>query len=353
MANLLNPYCSVQEVLRFLKDDRADADVVVGAINRASRAIDSYTGWVFYRKTYTSEPVFFGRGAVGRFKVLPSLRNVNYGFILAPYRPIVSLTALYDATVNPNVALVDGVDYEVDYIGGRIYSIGSGAWSTKPGAYKITANLGLDNGSYVAPVAQVMNIVTTEAGSSTNVILLLNGDEILDTYLDAPDTDYLGLLLMVALNGGTTGLPSALAAMVSGLTVHLPSHDAVCVAHTHPVSAVMNPSDGSVARPDVVVTSTVAGTPFTLYLDNPYSTAVTTVTDNVPLTPYDVTTPCDESVGMPGDIHQYAIQMAAIFSGFWKKEVFTDGSMQPQHFNVTEIPPKILEELYKWRQRAQ
>jgi hypothetical protein len=218
-VKLVNPYCSVAQVQRYLNDQRAEqADRIADGINDASRTIDDWTQWIFYRKEYTAQAVLPEFGGPGNFIVKPSGRA--NGYIKCPFKPIISVTSIVD-TKSANAVLVEGIDYSVDYLNGIITSI-PGAFFQDPGRYQITCVLGLDNGT----------------------------------------ADPL---------------------------------------HT----------------PDPI--------------------------------PYDSSIP---SADIPGEIHRSAIQIAAIFSGMYKKEIVTKGDAMPVTLNITEVPEAIERKLRIWSVRS-
>jgi hypothetical protein len=141
------PYCTQKQVQRIMGDSNADhVDDILDAINRASRYIDQKSRWIFYRKQYTNAVVISNPGSPGNWTVWPAVNAVERGFIKSPYKPILKF-ALTTHVGNASPAiLVEGVDYEVDYVNGRVKCLGYG-WSRKPGAYTVTAQVGVDNGT--------------------------------------------------------------------------------------------------------------------------------------------------------------------------------------------------------------
>jgi hypothetical protein len=146
-VTLFYPYCTLEEVQRFMGDTNPDhVDAILSAINRASRYIDDKSRWLFYRKEYTDEIVLNTQGAPGNWTVWPAVNSVRRGFIKAPYKPILSVEVTSHVGETAPSVLVEGEDYEVDYVNGRIYCLGYG-WSMKAEAYTVTAKVGVDNGT--------------------------------------------------------------------------------------------------------------------------------------------------------------------------------------------------------------
>ena len=221
---LFRPYCSLEEVQHFMGQTKADdVDTILSAINRASRFIDSKTRWIFYRKQYTDELVINTQGSPGNWTVWDSVNSVRSGFIKAPFKPILNFALTsHDGSSAPSV-LVEGTDYQVDYINGRVYCLGYG-WSMKAGAYTVTAQVGVDNG--------------TEDLTKT------------------------------------------------------------------------------------------------------------------PITDYNETVPADEEHGMDGEIHQFAIQIAATYTGLWMKKVYVQGMMQPENRLINVVDKETLKALSIWAVKA-
>lgn len=149
--------------------------------------------------------------------------------------------------------------------------------------------------------AQVDRMITTNDASSTNVVMRINGVEVINTYLSEGDTETVNVLpwlFMVACNAGLANFPESgywdefrafTVDMGDGtIRLQLPTHYAYITKHSFPISAVMDPADGMTNHvnptypqyPEIVVTSTAPGTPFTIELDGWYSENVTVEQEN-------------------------------------------------------------------------
>jgi|WetSurMetagenome_2_1015567.scaffolds.fasta_scaffold335191_2 hypothetical protein len=153
MSVLINPYCSLTDLKTFLKlplADTANDDVLIDAINEASRFIEDETYDRFYKQSYVDKYVDFQSAGRNNFTIFRPVRNVQSGFIQTPYKPIISITSIDIATQYPLAGamtrLTEGVGYTVDYDNGLIYRVGD-AWPTLPNSIKITCDLGYDNGT--------------------------------------------------------------------------------------------------------------------------------------------------------------------------------------------------------------
>ena len=150
MSEVLDrPYCSLEQLQRFMGDTNSNhVDGLIDAINQASRYIDRKTRWIFYRKDYVNAVALNTQGAPGSWTLWPSCINVRRGFVKAPYKPILpGLQIISQVSPNgPQAVLIEGTDYEVDYEGGKIYTLRA-EWSMRPESYLITASVGVDNGT--------------------------------------------------------------------------------------------------------------------------------------------------------------------------------------------------------------
>jgi hypothetical protein len=147
-VTLDRPYCTLEEVQRFIGDTKADnVDAILSAINRASRYIDDKIArFRFYRIQHTAVNVVPVQGAPGSWTIWPANNSVRRGFFKSPYRPILKFSLVQNTGAEAPLALVEGTDYEVDYENGRVYCLGYG-WSMRPETYLVTATMGCDNGT--------------------------------------------------------------------------------------------------------------------------------------------------------------------------------------------------------------
>lgn len=167
-VTLFRPYCTLEEVQRFMGQTKADdVDTILSAINRACRYIDSKTRWIFYRKQYTDEVVLNTQGAPGNWTVWPAVNAVRRGYIKAPFKPILNFALTTHVGNTAPSILTEGVDYEVDYVNGRVYCLGYG-WSMKAEAYTVTAQVGVDNGTEDLTVIPVVPYDETVAPDETD-----------------------------------------------------------------------------------------------------------------------------------------------------------------------------------------
>ena len=153
------PYCTVAQVQAYLNNnDASRVDAICDGINDASRAIDDYTQWIFYKKAYTAQALMPKNSGPGSFSIMHHVPGKQASYIKAPYLPILKVSSIVQNNPAEANTLVEGTDYYVDYQNGQIFSVNS-AWSMIPGFYTITADLGCDNGtnSYAAGVASPYN----------------------------------------------------------------------------------------------------------------------------------------------------------------------------------------------------
>jgi len=153
MSVLINPYCKLTELKSFLKlplNDAGQDDLLIDAINGASRLIDDETYDKFYRQDFTDKIIDFQSVGRDNFSIMPAVRNLQYGFIQTPYRPIISITELKEAIQYPNAGtmsvLTENTDFIVDYPNGIIYRVCKD-WMRLQNSIKITCSLGYDNGT--------------------------------------------------------------------------------------------------------------------------------------------------------------------------------------------------------------
>jgi hypothetical protein len=96
---LLNPYCTVQQVKDYLRNqDSAITTQLESAINAASRWIDRYKGRDYYLHDYSSVPLVIDKWD----------RAIVDEFLFLPYCPIITLTAVTVA----GVVQVEGTDFK-------------------------------------------------------------------------------------------------------------------------------------------------------------------------------------------------------------------------------------------------
>jgi hypothetical protein len=97
---LFNPYCSVEEVRGELRNSDPAAsldDVIIRAINAASRFIDQYTRRDFFLHDYSVTPLVIDQYS----------RNVFGDQIYLPYSPVIGTMVVEEGTAT----LVADVDY--------------------------------------------------------------------------------------------------------------------------------------------------------------------------------------------------------------------------------------------------
>lgn len=96
---LVNPYCSTQQVLDYIRNQDAKTSSIEDAINAASRWIDGYKGRDYFQHDYTTDAL-----------VIDKWSDCIYGEELyLPYRPVITMTEVKVA----GSVWTAGTDYKV------------------------------------------------------------------------------------------------------------------------------------------------------------------------------------------------------------------------------------------------
>jgi len=172
---------------------------------------------------------------------------------------------------------------------------------------QLDCEVGLSTDYY--DITNAYNIYTTNDSSSTNVVMEINGLEVINTYLSEGDVIFsnpLPLIFMTCLNFGLNNWPtdggywecSGWTDRVTynannTITLQLPTHTATIIPHNAPITAVMDPANGvtnpsNLSFPQYPEINTYSDNPdysFTVSLDGFYSDNVSTINYKISFDP--------------------------------------------------------------------
>ena len=214
------------------------------------------------------------------------------------------------------------------------------------------------------------SIFTTNDTSSTNVVLTVNGVEVINTYLSETDVVFsnpLPLIFMVALNFGLNNWPTSGGYWENSewtdrvtynanntITLQLPTHTATIYPHYAPISAVMSPANGVTQPanlilpqyPDIEVYSIDPVYEFSLILENPYADNISSIEYKIPFVPQIALSFSDdgghtfgkEFYSSLGKVGEYKNQVIWRRLGYSKNRVF--------RFSISDPVKKVINAQY-------
>jgi len=146
MTTLYLPYATLDAVknhcgIALSKTDYDDE--IKDAINIVSRLIDSFTGRIYYEKTYTNE-YLNGTTDYQGWQIVGNLLYTPYA------APIISISSLVEDSAN----LIENTDFYIDKVSGIIEKE-AGKWDFAPRKIKISCVIGYDSADTATPSSDI------------------------------------------------------------------------------------------------------------------------------------------------------------------------------------------------------